>query len=70
MVDLIHWSRTDGEKNGERVHIFETVKELSEYTRKSGKIFQNTFRKGSRNENVVLRHLLRYLFPVKEEMDE
>ncbi|KAF2811520.1 uncharacterized protein BDZ99DRAFT_413999 [Mytilinidion resinicola] len=63
MIDLIHWGRSGGEANGKRVRIFRTVRELSVYSRQSGRIFKNTFHKDSEEGGVVLRHLLRHLFP-------
>jgi hypothetical protein len=62
MIDLIHWGRN----GGKRVQVFRTVRELSSYSRKTHKIFQNTL-KESEEGGVVLRHLLRHLFSCKED---
>ncbi|KAL4779037.1 hypothetical protein BJX76DRAFT_365640 [Aspergillus varians] len=57
IVDLIEWAR-GGEQHGE-VRLFRSLKSLREYTKKSGKVFPQFDRGGG---NVVLRHLLRFIF--------
>jgi len=68
MIDLIQWGREDDEGKSERVQVFQTVQELSDYSRKTGKIYdkRNLERRRGGGVGVVLRHLLRNLFPVKE----
>jgi hypothetical protein len=57
IVDLLEWGRSDSE---EKDQTFSNVAELRAYTKKTGKIFRNTF--DQEDGNVVLRHLLRKIF--------
>ncbi|KAH8758844.1 hypothetical protein BGZ57DRAFT_944370 [Hyaloscypha finlandica] len=57
IVDLIEWGRSGSE---EKVQTFRDVAELRAYTKKTSKIFRNTF--DQEGGNVVLRHLLRKIF--------
>lgn len=59
IVDLIAWGRRRGNTK-ERVQTFRNVAELRAYTKRTGKIFRNTF--DQEDSNVVLRHLLRKIF--------
>jgi hypothetical protein len=52
IVDLIQWARK-GERG--KVHIFRTVKELSDYSYQNHKIY----RRDQRDAGAVLSHLLR-----------
>lgn len=56
---MIEWGRRRGNTE-DRVQTFHNVAELRDYTKKTGKIFRNTF--DQENDNVVLRHLLRKIF--------
>ena len=69
MIDLIEWGRNGGEGKSERVRVFQTVHELSEYSRETEKIYRNNFKKDSEEAGVVLRHLLRRLFSPKRDSD-
>ncbi|KAF2188514.1 hypothetical protein K469DRAFT_565357 [Zopfia rhizophila CBS 207.26] len=57
IVDLIEWGRSDSE---EKVQTFCNMAGLRVYTKKTGKIFRNTF--DQEGGNIVLRHLLRKIF--------
>jgi hypothetical protein len=59
IVDLIEWGRNRGNTE-ERVQTFETVADLRDYSKRTGKIFRNTFHQD--DANLVLRHLLRKIF--------
>ncbi|PLN78639.1 hypothetical protein BDW42DRAFT_140643 [Aspergillus taichungensis] len=59
IVDLIEWARRGRE--GDRVQRFDSLKDLRNYSRRTRKIFRNDLDE-SGNGNVVLRHLLRFLF--------
>lgn len=65
LIDLIHWGRN----GGQRVKIFHTVRELSDYSIKNRKIFKNTLKGNSEDGGVVLRHLLRHLWSCKEDKE-
>ena len=69
MIDLIEWGRNGGEGKSERVRVFRTVHELSEYSRETGKIYRNNFKEDSEEGGVILRHLLRRLFSPKRVPD-
>ncbi|KAE8447328.1 hypothetical protein EG329_010886 [Mollisiaceae sp. DMI_Dod_QoI] len=58
IVDLIQWAR---EREVGQVQIFESVKELSDYSFDEGKIY----RKDQLGQGVVLRHLLRHLVKMR-----
>ena len=62
LVDLIEWGRSGGENGGKKVRIFGSVKELSQYSKETGKIFRNDLDEHIDEGGVVLRHLLRRLF--------
>ncbi|KAK7428819.1 hypothetical protein QQZ08_004589 [Neonectria magnoliae] len=57
IVDLIEWGRSD---RSERVQVFGDVAELRAYTKETNKVFHNTLDQDG--GNIVLRHLLRYIF--------
>ena len=61
IIDLIEWGRGHGNTK-ERVQTFRNVAELRKYTKRTGKVFRNTFDCDQKDGNVVLRHLLRKLF--------
>ncbi|KFZ20244.1 hypothetical protein V501_00256 [Pseudogymnoascus sp. VKM F-4519 (FW-2642)] len=58
VVDLIEWGRKGGDIGETNIQIFKSVTELSEYSKRTGKVFRNNLA-SSDNGNVVLRHLLR-----------
>lgn len=59
IIDLIDWARSEGERSN--IRLFHSLAELRDYTKRTGKIFRNDFDK-SEAGNVVLRHLLRFIF--------
>ncbi|KAJ5774985.1 hypothetical protein N7457_009881 [Penicillium paradoxum] len=59
IIDLLEWARSD--KKQIRVRMFPSLAELRDYTKRTGKIFHNKLGSDD-NENVVLRHLLRFIF--------
>ena len=61
MIDLIQWARSGGEANSYRVKDFPTVRELSEYSLQTNKIFRRKRAKNSEEDGIVFRHLLRHL---------
>ncbi|KAJ5857282.1 hypothetical protein N7455_008176 [Penicillium solitum] len=60
IVDLIAWARSGSTNN--RVQRFSSLEKLRKYTKKTNKIFQNNLDEGDDDGNVVLRHLLRFIF--------
>ncbi len=62
LVDLVEWARNGGESGGKKVRIFHSVKELSQYSKETHKIFRNDLDEDAEEGGVVLRHLLRRLF--------
>ncbi|KFZ19198.1 hypothetical protein V502_03790 [Pseudogymnoascus sp. VKM F-4520 (FW-2644)] len=58
IVDLIEWGREGGDISETNIQIFNSVTALSEYTKRTGKVFRNNLA-SSGNGNVVLEHLLR-----------
>lgn len=63
IVDLIQWAR---EREVGQVRIFETVRELGEYSYEKNKIY----RREQLGQGAVLRHLLRHLEKSFDEYDE
>ncbi|KFY67376.1 hypothetical protein V496_01567 [Pseudogymnoascus sp. VKM F-4515 (FW-2607)] len=61
IVDLIEWGRKGGDISKTNIQIFNSVTALSEYSKRTGKIFRNNLA-SSGNGNVVLKHLLRCIF--------
>jgi hypothetical protein len=61
MIDLIQWARSGGEANSNRVQIFPTVRELSEYSLQTNKLFRRKRTKNSEEDGVVFRNLLGHL---------
>lgn len=59
IVDLIDWARSRGERSN--VRLFHSLEELRDYTRRTRKIFRNDLDE-SESGNIVLRHLLRFIF--------
>ncbi|PKY08335.1 hypothetical protein P168DRAFT_228655 [Aspergillus campestris IBT 28561] len=59
IVDLIDWAR--GGRNGDGVRRFDSLGDLRDYSRRTGKIFSNNLGE-SGSGDVVLRHLLRFIF--------
>ncbi|OJJ41997.1 hypothetical protein ASPZODRAFT_137586 [Penicilliopsis zonata CBS 506.65] len=59
IVDLIAWARNGGGED--QVRLFHSLEELREYTKRTRKIFRNNLDETG-NSNVVLRHLLRFIF--------
>jgi hypothetical protein len=57
IVDLIEWGRSD---RREKVQTFDTMGDLRDYTKDTGKVFRNRF--VGEDRNVVLRHLLPDIF--------
>lgn len=67
IVDLIDWARSGGERSN--IRLFHSLAELRDYTRTTRKIFRNNFVE-SETGNIVLRHLLRFIFRVgKRKLD-
>ncbi|KAJ5592611.1 hypothetical protein N7537_009515 [Penicillium hordei] len=60
IIDLIAWARS-GSTN-KRVRMFPSLGKLREYTKKTKKVFQNRLDEEGDDGNVVLRHLLRFIF--------
>jgi hypothetical protein len=59
IIDLIGWARGGG--TGDGVQQFQSLEELREYTKRTRKVFPNNMDR-SGDGNVVLRHLLRFIF--------
>lgn len=62
IVDLIQWAREEEEV---KVKIFRTIRELSNYSYNTGKIYH----KDQLGAGVVLRHLLRHLHKAQSAQD-
>ncbi|KOS41440.1 hypothetical protein ACN38_g7681 [Penicillium nordicum] len=60
IVDLITWARSGSTNN--RVQRFSSLQKLREYTKETKKVFRNNLDEGDDDGNVVLRHLLRFIF--------
>lgn len=59
IIDLIDWARSGRKRDG--VQQFQSLEELREYTKRSRRIFHNNLGR-SGDGNMVLRHLLRFIF--------
>lgn len=60
IIDLIAWARS-GSTN-DRVQRFSSLAKLRKYTKETKKVFHNNLDEGDDDGNVVLRHLLRFIF--------
>ncbi|KAL2704814.1 hypothetical protein AAEP93_000064 [Penicillium crustosum] len=60
IIDLIVWARSGSTNN--RVKRFSSLEKLRKYTKRTRKIFHNNLDEGDDGGNVVLRHLLRFIF--------
>ncbi|KAI9728822.1 MAG: hypothetical protein M1834_007209 [Cirrosporium novae-zelandiae] len=69
LIDLIEWGRKGGESGGKEVRVFGNIAELSEYSKRTHKIFQNTLNEDKDDGGVILRHLLGRLFNKRPKGD-